>query len=278
MPNPKAYNHGDKAGNAGDVWKHFILLAVIEAMLKNPGRSRASAPFVYVDTHAATGRYSLRPNGAWQRGVGAIRPQLQHFPDWAYFRLLSQFGPDMYPGSWLLVGNYLHSQGVPFEMHLAEDNESVSQELRSVSRSLPFCPNITSYCENGFELPGRLPHADLILVDPPYGSNSRDWDAVVESLPELRRAAAFLVWYPIANRRFKPDKLLRMTSLTGHEIHWLPLNPGGNLKGCGIIAGGEAAAILDQLHSELDGLSTLIPWHGDSGTHAEVYHLRRERH
>jgi 23S rRNA (adenine2030-N6)-methyltransferase len=81
MPNPKGYNHGDKAGNAGDVWKHFILLAVIEAMLKNPRRSRKSPPFVYVDTHAATGIYSLRPSGPWQRGVGAIRSQVQQHPN-----------------------------------------------------------------------------------------------------------------------------------------------------------------------------------------------------
>jgi len=40
MSNAKPYDHRDKAGNAGDVWKRFILLSVTEAT--SPPRDKIS--------------------------------------------------------------------------------------------------------------------------------------------------------------------------------------------------------------------------------------------
>jgi 23S rRNA A2030 N6-methylase RlmJ len=261
MAASESYDHAEKAGNAGDVWKHFILLAITEALIKKRSSSPQSEPFVYVDTHAAEGRYLLPPKGDWQRGLGAIRPHLQQYPEWPYFRLLSRFAVEeenVYRGSWHLVGSYLHEQKVPFEMHVAENNQTVKENLDAIARSLPFSSHVSSYCQNGFELPARLPRVDLLLVDPPYGTNSTDWDTVVRMLPALQRVASCLVWYPITNKRFKPDDFIRKVSLPSYEIHWLPMNPGGNLKGCGVIGGGQARAILDHLHPQLDRLSRLL--------------------
>lgn len=269
MASSKPYDHAEKAGNAGDVWKHFILLAVTEAMVRKRSLSAKSEPFVYVDTHAAKGQYLLPLKGDWQSGLGEIRPHLQQHPEWPYFRLLSRFDK-VYPGSWHLIGSYLHEQKVPFELHLAENRQTVKEELDDIARSLPFASQVISYFQNGFELPSRVPNVDLLLVDPPYGADSTDWDEVVRMLPELQRAASFLVWYPIANKRFKPDDLIRRMSMPSFEIHWLPMNPGGNLKGCGVIVGGQDPIFLDQLHRQLKILSRLIPWKGTGFDHARV--------
>src|SRR6266446_4697115 len=104
MASSESYDHAKKAGNAGDVWKHFILLAVTEALIKKRSLSPKSIPFVYVDTHAAEGQYLLPPKGDWQRGFGKIHPHLQQHPERPYFRLLSRFDEKVYPGSWHLVG------------------------------------------------------------------------------------------------------------------------------------------------------------------------------
>jgi len=33
-----AYDHAANAGNAADVWKHFILMSVVESLLREDGR------------------------------------------------------------------------------------------------------------------------------------------------------------------------------------------------------------------------------------------------
>jgi len=48
------YRHAFHAGNFADVFKHAILIELIEAL------TRKSAPLCYVDTHAGAGRYDLR--------------------------------------------------------------------------------------------------------------------------------------------------------------------------------------------------------------------------
>jgi len=272
MASSESYHHAEKTGNAGDVWKHFILLAITEALIKERSPSSQSALFVYVDTHAGKGRYCLPPKGDWRWGLGTIRPHLQEHAEWPYFRLLSRFDANVYPGSWHLVGSYLHERNVPFELHLAENNQTVKKDLDVIARSLPFGSHIRSYYMNGFELPSCLPRVDLVLVDPPFGSKSTDWKQIVKMLPVLKRvASAFLIWYPITNKRFRPDDLIREVSMPGYEIHWSPINPGGNLKGCGMIGGGQAATILDQLCPQLQRLSRLLPWRGTGFDHAHVH-------
>ncbi|MFZ9126320.1 MAG: 23S rRNA (adenine(2030)-N(6))-methyltransferase RlmJ, partial [Steroidobacteraceae bacterium] len=47
------YRHAFHAGNAGDVLKHLVLLAVLEAL------QRKDKPLFYLDTHAGRGLYNL---------------------------------------------------------------------------------------------------------------------------------------------------------------------------------------------------------------------------
>ena len=59
------YAHARHAGNAGDVFKHVALIALLEAMVRDP------APLTYVETHAGDGLYPLGSAGEW--GDGAMR-------------------------------------------------------------------------------------------------------------------------------------------------------------------------------------------------------------
>src|SRR6478752_4966348 len=56
------YRHAFHAGNHADVFKHVVLLALIEAL------KRKDTPFVVLDTHAGRGRYALHDNPARKTG------------------------------------------------------------------------------------------------------------------------------------------------------------------------------------------------------------------
>ena len=75
------YEHGFHAGNFADVFKHTILIMMVQHMLQK------TKPMAYVETHAGAGLYSLTPNNPnpssndkhrsewtpeYQRGIGAL--------------------------------------------------------------------------------------------------------------------------------------------------------------------------------------------------------------
>ncbi len=64
------YDHRMHAGNAGDVWKHFLLLEAADCLL-TPDSS-----LVYAESHVGRPEYSLKAAGDWEGGIGKIWPVL----------------------------------------------------------------------------------------------------------------------------------------------------------------------------------------------------------
>ena len=62
---PLPYDHGGKAGNLGDVWKHAVLVSIA-------ARVEASRPFTYVESHSGAPTYRLAENGEWRRGIRVV--------------------------------------------------------------------------------------------------------------------------------------------------------------------------------------------------------------
>src|ERR1700704_5333166 len=60
------YAHARHAGNAGDVFKHVALIALLEELLKDP------APLLYLETHAGDGLYPLGSAGGGGGGVQRV--------------------------------------------------------------------------------------------------------------------------------------------------------------------------------------------------------------
>src|SRR5690348_9736785 len=56
------YRHAFHAGNFADVFKHTILIGLLQALREKP------APFCYVDSHSGAGRYDLRGSEASKTG------------------------------------------------------------------------------------------------------------------------------------------------------------------------------------------------------------------
>lgn len=61
-----AYHHSRKAGNRGDVWKHAVLVALMDAITAD------SDSFRYVESHAGVPLHDLKPGGEWRHGAGAV--------------------------------------------------------------------------------------------------------------------------------------------------------------------------------------------------------------
>ncbi|MEO8741825.1 MAG: 23S rRNA (adenine(2030)-N(6))-methyltransferase RlmJ, partial [Lysobacteraceae bacterium] len=101
------YRHAFHAGNHADVFKHVVLLALIDAL------KRKDAPFLVLDTHAGRGRYSLHDDASKRTGEAdsGVARMLGAKTDSAAIRryqdALRQCNPDgglrIYPGSPMLA-------------------------------------------------------------------------------------------------------------------------------------------------------------------------------
>jgi 23S rRNA A2030 N6-methylase RlmJ len=100
------YDHKVHASNAGDVWKHFLLLEAEDCLLDPDGS------LVYVDSYVGRPEYVLRAPGDWKGGIGKIRPLLPSLRNFYYFDILADLNPLLYPGSARLIYELVKRRGV----------------------------------------------------------------------------------------------------------------------------------------------------------------------
>jgi 23S rRNA (adenine2030-N6)-methyltransferase len=82
------YDHRVHVGNAGDVWKHFLLLEAADFLLE-PGGS-----LVYMESHAGYPEYILSAPGDWVGGIGKIWPYLPSLGNFSYFEILADLNSE----------------------------------------------------------------------------------------------------------------------------------------------------------------------------------------
>lgn len=193
------YRHQFHAGNSADVFKHLVLVQVLEAL-----RAKET-PFCVIDTHAGSGRYRLHAPGEFEQGIGRLWPVRGNWPGLnAYFALLAAQDPKaltVYPGSPLIIQSFLRPQdrAVFYERHPEE-----AAALRSTLRG---CRGITvNEADAWAALPGLLPPKEnrgLVFIDPPY-EQADEFNHVARALKEALRKwrnGIYCLWYPIKARR-----------------------------------------------------------------------------
>jgi len=137
------YDHRVHAGNAGDVWKHFLLLEAADCLL-DPGSS-----LVYVESHAGRPEYALRAPGDWVGGIGRILPLLPSLQNFCYFDILADLNqenpsfvpclepvpgpaftpilrPLLYPGSARIVYELAKRKGTNLQADLWDNDPGVA--------------------------------------------------------------------------------------------------------------------------------------------------------
>ena len=214
------YRHGFHAGNVADVLKHTVLLLLLEAL------KRKDKPFMVLDTHAGRGLYDLhgkhaRETGEWQQGIARIQNwadapegvrELQQLMD----RLNKDRGQTewrYYPGSPEITARLLRANDRAICCELQSDEAKELQHLMQDQRRL-FVRQEDGYHALRSQLP-PVEKRGLVLIDPPYETETDSWSAIVRALQEgYERFATgtYALWYPVkakADARKLHEKLAR---------------------------------------------------------------------
>ena len=214
-----SYRHGFHAGNHADVLKHLIQTLVLEHL------TAKEKPLRYIDTHAATGGYTLdsafsEKTSEWQQGIGQLWNKTDlPAPVTRYLEVVSSFNnnssnskgqPKLYPGSPSIAAELLrpYDKLALFELH--------SADFRDLKNNFHGDRRVNTSNSDGFHgLISLLPPIErraFVLIDPPY-EVKEDYNTVAKTLKgALQRFATgvYAVWYPILtseHSRMFPRKL-----------------------------------------------------------------------
>jgi 23S rRNA A2030 N6-methylase RlmJ len=266
MPKRVHYDHARKAGNRGDVWKHFMIVAVIDG-LEVPERFR------YVDLHSGAPLHELLPRGEWKNGIGRVITECGALKHNAYFEVASPLVAErQYPASWWFAAMRLAARCQYVDVVLTDTAENVA--ARYARSSLPCLPVNVSLCfnrEDGFRRVENLTEADLVLLDPPFSPDAAaDWKRIAIACHQLlERQIRFLVWYPVFAHS-NPKRLVETTDCSGWEVIWAPFGPkpSQNQKGCGMLASPQLVEILDRSSESLKCLASCLGGNLNVRSHA----------
>lgn len=184
------YDHASHAGNAGDLWKHLILLEVADFLLSK------REDWIYVESHAGAAEYSLERYGQWEGGVGRCW-SLQKLQIFSYFQILYNMnpeGPKRYPGSASQVLELARRRGLKLTAELWD----VNPQIESGWSNRDAWNQVRFHLGDGFGGASKLiqdaPSA-LLLIDPPYLDEADVYRA--EKLIDLAAKAGWiaLCWY-----------------------------------------------------------------------------------
>lgn len=256
------YRHAYHAGNFADVFKHIILIELIQS-LKNKEKG-----FCYLDTHAGIGQYDLHSESAqktkeYKNGVAKIfhaknPPEIIH----TYLNCLHQFNPEKklsyYPGSPDFARFLLRPQD---RMILSELHPRDYQKLKTYYKNNK---KIAVHHQDGWQsLKAFLPPKErraLILIDPPY-ENPSEMLMIPENLSAaLNRfeTGIFAIWYPMKtqisrNAFYRDIKNKIKNPLLFVELSIWPEQGASTLFGSGML-------IVNPPWQFKEKLSIILPW------------------
>jgi 23S rRNA (adenine2030-N6)-methyltransferase len=197
------YRHNYHAGNFGDVFKHCILVMLIEALRKK------EKGFCYLDTHAGAGLYDLTAKSAqrtleYENGIGRLWDMpLKDCPTSviAYLEIVKNLNKSSklhyYPGSPYFAQTLLRPQDqiVLIELH--------PEEAKALKENFAHDKRVAIHHADGFQsvkafLPPKLGRG-LILIDPAFEQKD-DYEKIISALKIAKQRfpnGTYAIWYPI---------------------------------------------------------------------------------
>jgi 23S rRNA (adenine2030-N6)-methyltransferase len=199
------YRHAFHAGNFADVFKHAVLLALLDAL------TAKDKPLCYMDTHAGAGMYALdearaEKTGEWRDGIGRIvEAKSLPTPLHRYRDAIRAFNRDggmrVYPGSPALGAHALRRND---RMVLCETQEEEAAVLREHFRA---DKRVHVHRRDGYAaMNALLPPGErrgLVLVDPPFEQQAEEFRVIETALQAAHTrwpTGVYAVWYPIKKR------------------------------------------------------------------------------
>jgi len=257
------YRHGYHAGNFADVFKHLLLMSLIDAL------KRKDKPLCYLETHAGAGLYDLaspvaRKTSEYTRGVLRVFEQKECPPIVEAYRaiIIAQGFPSYYPGSPLIVRACLRptDRMVVLELH-PEEYGHLRQALQC---SVDDKTLIAAHHQDGYAgIKAFLPPKErrgLVFIDPPF-EQDKEWMQILSGVElGVRRfqTGTFAVWYPIKNKKEVQDFLQKLKErhlgqLMVVELSIYPEDARLGLVGCGLV-------VVNPPWQWAFGVESWLPW------------------
>ena len=213
------YEHAYHAGSAADVFKHVIIVALLDFL------TRKDKPLSYIDFYAGAGKYNLydlvgKNAQEWQHGVLKLKDKPITHP---YLQTYLKLAHDLhyYPGSPTLAKKLLRPDDT---IILVEKADRICQKLK---KNFPHDKQVHIHnMDAQTACKALLPPAikrGLVLIDPPYEDIQE-----LEKLPLFLKkcvlkfpTACYLLWYPIKSRiaiTYFHEKLKNQLSPISEEI------------------------------------------------------------
>ena len=241
------YRHLFHAGNFADIFKHTLLVILLEALNRKP------APWCFFDSHAGAGLYDLhadeaRRSGEAASGIGRLwtvraaapAPVAQLCAAVATVNpgLAREAPPRFYPGSPLVAASLAraHDRLVLSELH-PEEALLLRTHLRRDAR-------VAVHLRDGYEMLKALTppaeHRGLALLDPPF-EQATEFVQMLQALRATQRRwsdGVYALWYPLkdelAVRRFERELLqLKLRRVLLAEFRVAPADTPG-FHACGL--------------------------------------------
>lgn len=211
------YQHIYHAGNFADVVKHVLLLQLLEQLSQKP------KPFYTLDAYGGRGLYSLmsdeaKKTGEATRGITKLFEHINAHPEQSVPSAVQTYLDDInfakkvydrhvYPGSPWFIAHHIEKSMEKNESikNRAEAFEWKADEYDALNYQLHQLP-IGVQHRNAYEgILAVIPPAEkrgLILIDPPFEQEHRDFGALVDLLAKAHKKWAtgvFSLWYPLKN-------------------------------------------------------------------------------
>lgn len=241
------YRHIFHAGNFADVFKHLILIDLIEALQKK------EKGCCFIDTHAGLGIYDLRReeaerNPEYQTGILPLlkldQNKISSSTLKKYLSLVQKMQPAhefrYYPGSPYILKHFLRPQDTLMLNEWHPDDCKTLKKQFSDSQ-------IHTHHRDAYEfLPAMLPptpRRGLVLIDPPYEDKDefQKLFVLIKQSVEKFPNGIYAIWYPIVHREHesfcrKIQNYFSENHLKKELILTDQFTPDQNgLRGCGML-------------------------------------------
>jgi 23S rRNA (adenine2030-N6)-methyltransferase len=240
------YNHQIHAGNAGDVWKHFILVEVAEHLLFR------DKSLVYAESHVGRPEYSISSPGEWENGISRLWQYLPVLHDFLYFRMLADLNPQglrLYPGSSSLVLETAKRRGALVQAEIWDIDSDLAACWRGFS-------DAKFHCADGFS--GVLSILDcsnpgLLLIDPPY-LDPKDIGLAKDLLRRAENAGWIVLWWYMSGLEMTPQVDFIKCEL---EFSRAGMD-GGKWKGAAVALAGADDLLVEFLRGQAEKLLKIV--------------------
>jgi len=240
------YDHRGHAGNAGDVWKHLLLLEAASCLFI-PNRC-----FVYAESHVGRPEYALCTPGDWVGGIGKLWPILPKLKNFCYFDILAELnptGPKRYPGSAVLVLEAAKRYKTDLQTEIWDADPEVAAAWQGFS-------GVRFHLGDGFSGVGSLLDSSppgLLLIDPPYIDQSDK--RLAEKLLFMAKDLGWVVlWWYMMDTDTTPKGRLEKFELDFAKIGL----DGGRWKGCVVAVAGADDELLCHFRVQSDRFIEII--------------------